>query len=441
MVEFLTVPTANFTDIMPPDEETLAGWLANAQARFMNPERRDFSVLLAVPEDLVDSVAVTPEEIQQFYEQRQAEFQVPERRSLIVLRADDKETADKLVSAMRSGATATAAAAGAGIDPIPLESVTQDALSRSLPELSGPAFALADGAVTDPVQLPLGWYVAALTKLEPMISRQLEDVRPALEQELRLDKAADRLYSMVDRLEDALVSGAPLGDIASRFGLKVQQINGADVTGTLADGSQLPTLPGLRQILVQAFNLPSGQTGRLSETGSGGYFVVRVNAVTAARPQALDEARPQVLAAWMDEKRQQAARDLAAAIRDEIQGGASLSAVAQARSLPVTTPSAIRRDVPPPQAVPAAIVAGAFELAENALAIVDTPSGVAVIRLLRIEPPDPAEAPSEVRELSEQIGQSFGRDFVRQFGRSLRDEIPVRLHPEVIDRLAGPGLN
>ena len=79
---YIAVPIDAITDIPEPTAEELAQFHEDHQAQFTAPEYRSLTFITLQPEDLLDEIEVSDEEVEAAYQNRIAEFRTPERRTV-----------------------------------------------------------------------------------------------------------------------------------------------------------------------------------------------------------------------------------------------------------------------------------------------------------------------------------------------------------------------
>jgi len=433
VAEVIDIPAARFNDIPEPDEGALSKFHREHPDRFMRPETRDMVVLKLTTDDVMDEVSASDEEIAQLYQARITDFRQPERRTLVMVQANDEETAHRIADAAKESGDITAAAAAAGTEAIPVERATREQLFPE--EVREPAFATPEGGVAGPLQTPLGWYLVGVKEVQPATEKTLAEVREQLSQTVRREKAAERLYDMANRIEDALAGGATLEETAERNQLRLERIQGVDATGRVAGGAQAPAIPGLAQVLGTAFSQDQGTTSRLLESREGTYYAVRVDGITRSALPPLAEIRDQVAAAWKAEEQMRRAGDLARSLVGEIEGGKSLESVAATHGLNTATTQPLSRS-PSGSPLPPSIHSRLFEMKSGGLTLAESPGGWAIARLVEVQAADPAASEPQVRQLSEQVDQTMARDLLAQFTGALRQAIPVDINRRAIEELA-----
>lgn len=158
-----------------------------------------------------------------------------------------------------------------------------------------------------------------------------------LKDKARVD-ALQKLATSTGDLARALGDGATLADAAAAQGAEVRTTPafgpGGSTTGALTDldGEVVPAAAAV------AFRLPAEPGNfEIIELGQDGYAVIEVAAVEAARPLTFEEARADLRAGLIEQKRTTAVREAAdkaiAGIREKMAAGTSFSDAAKEAAL------------------------------------------------------------------------------------------------------------
>ncbi len=432
VAELITLPNAAIGDVGLPDEAEQTRYYEDHQVRYTAPEYRAISVARLSADALAKDIPVSEEELRAAYDERAGEFGTPERRTIAMALVDDEAKA-KAIAAEAKAKGLTAAAKDAGVEPVTLDGIARN----DLPELGDVAFALEPGAVSEAVRSGLGWHVLTVTAVEPGSTRSFDEVRGQLLAELQTDKALDSVYSIANRVEDQLASGAPMDEVAQSQGLTVTRIAAVDSSGKAPDGKDAAAdLAGMPQILATAFQLASGATSPLTEGAGNVFYAVRVDGVTPAALRPLAEVRDQVIAGWQDEKRAALAADRAGEIAARLKqgaGGAAQGIAAEAGATAATSAPFTRSDRAV-EGLTGELVRKLFDAAPGDVVTGARDDAQVIARLKEVIPADPAAPEAAVAAVESGVGQGMVSDVMTQFGNALRTRYPVEIHRDRIDQ-------
>jgi peptidyl-prolyl cis-trans isomerase D len=433
VAEVVRVADAQIDLIPQPTEEELIAFHSEYAARFTAPEYRELTAVVLRVEDLAKEIAVSEDEIQAAYAQRAAEFGVPENRTLQQMVFATREEAEQAYAMIAEGADFTQVAeekAGLSADAIDVGEVARHEM---LPQLANVAFALAEGAVSPPVQSPLGWHLIKVTSIAPAQDQPMDEVREQIATDLAEQKAADSLYRVGNDLQDALGGGDSLEEAASRLNLPLLRLPQVDAQGLDGEGNRVPDVPN--QMIEKAFTLSLGEESFLTDYDMDGYFIVRVDQIMAPAVRPLDAVRDQVAEGLIAERRVQAARTEAENLAEVARAGGDLSARAAAQGFPVVTTAPFTRtgedaaDLPPP------LIEALFASEQGEPVVVRGGDAAYVAQVTDIIPAEPAAAPDRVAALADDLEASIGTDLIVQYLNELRQRYPVAVNPRVMDEL------
>ncbi|MBC7905437.1 MAG: peptidyl-prolyl cis-trans isomerase [Rhodospirillaceae bacterium] len=407
----------------PETAQLEAYYKAHAQ-RFVAPEFRALTVLLAKPADVASQIEVTSDMVTDTYQARSDEFQTPERRQMAQLVLADQAAADKAGQLVASGKDLAAVAKELNGKVVDLGIVEK----RDLPdELAEAVFALRQGATGQPVRTPLGWHVAQVTKVTPGHVRTLAEVKGMIEADLRREKAMDKLSEMANQIEDSLGGGATLEEAASRFSLRVLKVPAMDAQGKTPAGKPVAELPKGDTFLDVAFHTDQGTESQLTEVEGDGYFLVRVDQVTPPQPKPFLEVKSEVLSAWQSERRHDQAKERAEKVAELFKAGKSAAEIASSVSAKAQTTQPFTREGAETAGLPPALVSDLFKAQVGSIAISATQGGWVVARLAKVIPFDPAQQPRDSDAAQRRISAAVAGDLVDQYLSALNASIGVKV--------------
>lgn len=419
----LLVADAAMKDIPAPQPADLAKFHQDHQDRYQAPEYRKITVVRN---------RISDDEVAQEFKAHPDLYAAPGKRQFLTFTVLDEAAAKKAVADILAGGDfAQVAKKASGADAIDTGLIDKAAM---LPEMAGPAYSAADGAVVGPIQTALGWQIAKVLKVEPNQSRKLEEVADEIRRNLA--QTSD-IASAANQLDDALAGGASLEDAAKKLNMAIETFPAVTQQGMDASGKPIGELIGTPQLLPTAFSTDTGQDSTQIDDGAGGYFIVRVDAITPAALRPLDQVKDKVLADWQAEARDKAAHDAAAKIVDRIKLGEDLTAIAKSLGVALTVTSPFTRDTgDEANGVSPALANLLFAVKKGQAATAPNDSatnpGHVVGVVTDIQPANPASDADGTKKLSTELTSSLSDDIVIEFRNALQRTIPVKLEPQAI---------
>ena len=436
IAETIVVSDSTQQKISEPDQPTLIGYHKDKASLFTAPEYRALSVVRLDAADLAGEILVANNEVKEAYEARVDEFTTPETRNvkqMIVAEEADAKRASEALSQGRDFAAVAMEIAKMDATAIDLGRVGR--ADMPFPELTDAVFALKSGESSAPQKSPLGWHVFSVNGIQLGGTKTFDGVKDRLTKDIAMEKAIDSLFELANKLEDSLGGGATLEETASQLNLKVVKFDAVDRSGKGKDSKPISNLPGGDFIGI-AFSTEEGAESPLSETGNDGYFVLRVDGITAPVLKPLDTIKAEVIQAWKDEKRAEKSKQAATAIVARVNSGTLLNAIASEMGLEImTSPALTRQPGKNSGGLPQPLVDKIFSLSKGEAAMARSGSGYAVGRLKEVTTAVPAADKEGLDKISDQLGLALQEDIFTQLAGGLRDRYGVTVNRQAIDGL------
>ena len=422
---------------MPTDEQLKKVYDDQSQ-RFTAPEYRKITYVHLDPKLLMDDVAATPEELQAAYDANAPSYIKPEQRTVQQMVLTDEAKANEAAQMLLQGqdfmkvATEVAEMEPAAVN---LGSITREGL---LPDLAKVAFEIDEGAYAGPVKSPLGWHILKITKIDKGFTKTLDEVRDELTKIVKHEHAIDALYDLSTRFEDQIGGGATLEEAGASVGSPAVTIVAADRDGKAPGGEKAAGVPeGLASLLPIAFAAERGIESELTEAGDKGFFMLRVDGITAPALRPLADVRDEVIAAWKDLERIKSAEKQAKELAQLVDGGTAFSALAGVVPASIETVGPLARAERDKAPVP--VIAAMFKLQPNKAGIARIGNDYAVVYLRDVIAPASGEGIMSLNEVDDQLDQDVGRDLSAQLIEAMRSELGVTVNQRVFDAVIKPG--
>lgn len=439
-VTFYSLKPSLVSNVPQPDEAQIKEYYESHGQDFTAPEFRTISYV-TITSGSVGAVKVPDEEIKAFYNDHIDNYNRPERRKVEQLLYSSQETAYKARALLKSGRPIEQIARETG-------ALNQGSLSLGMVErhnilenAAEAVFTLPDGGITDPVQSAFGWHIFRVTGIEPPSVAPLEEVRPALEKELKQRKADEALGTMVNQLQDALAGGMPLQEAAREFGLKVTTIGPVNRQGETLDNAKSTEIPDLDNFLEVAFKTDEKTESPLATSKGGVSYIVRVDKTIPERLRALDEVKGLVVSNWQRDERGKRLAALAKEIGDRFAQPADRAAVIAKYNLQAVSTTMIKRNthVAGDLSLPAPLVADVFaRKPQEGTKAYQGRNGDYLLGVLASVVPagspekDPKLAAS-LAEIKNTLQAAAANEIVDQYTLYLEKKYPVSVHQQVIE--------
>ena len=398
------------------------------------PEKRQLRFLLVDESTIFESISPADEEVQQFYDANSSQYTTPGqvRASQILLRIGDQDEAE--VEA-RAAELAAEARGGADFAELAREHSQDEATAeaggdlgmfgrgRMVAEVEAAAFDMEVDAVSDPVKSAIGFHVLRVTEKQEETRQPLEEVREAIENTLKNERATTRADDLARAIAADVETPQDLERAASARGFELQE------SGFVGRGEPILGLGFAPQVSAEAFQLEEGEVVGPIQTPTGPAFVTVTGLQDPVIPP-LDEVREDVARDVRNRKALERAREEAEAAVGSLRDGEDFAAAAEAAGLNVGTSELISRGAAFPEVgVSAAVEQAAFELPVGGVSGILEAGGetLAVVRLVERED----VTPEQIAEASDAVRSDLLQSRRAEFYSAYMSRVQVQLGVDV----------
>ena len=442
--EYVHIDTARFeSTIQPTDEMVKVRFEANKE-RFRLPERRVLSYLLVDPVELRAKVLPTGTEVENYYRSNAAEFTTPPqvcgRHILVKVKQsagateghDDgaaKTLAEAALARLRNGEAFEKVAKEKSEDSSAQNGGSLGCFGRGqmVPEFESVAFSLKPGAMSDLVKSPFGYHVIKVdTKLDET-TVPLEQARKRIEAQLQDSKSRELAAQKAEAVALAVKSNQTLEQIAVAQGLTVKKSEPLQ----LGKGSGVLTSPVL---LSRAFELKVKETAKDGFQAGAGAAFIRVDEIQEPKIPELAEVKEDVRKDLVRSLGREMAREAAKALAKDAERTDLAKAALRAKVTRVETKGLVGRgqaftEIPQSSLLEDQV----FDLAEKRLSSpLDTPSGVAVVRVIEKKSSDESALVQQRDSIRESLVAAKKDRLFSSYLQTLTDRFPITRNAEAL---------
>jgi peptidyl-prolyl cis-trans isomerase D len=449
IADTLLVSAAAMTVGDKPTDDQLKKTYDDNIAAFTAPEYRAISAVVLTRADLVPLDSIDPAAVRAFYDENAASYRAPESRKISQLLFETKEQAEAARALMAPGDDLAKIATKAKIDP-PID-LGERPLNDSVFAMFGEAVKTPLNEISQPVQTDLGWHLLQVTGQTPESVKPFDMVRTEILRQLADDKSNDALYDATEKLEDEIAAGSPFDEAAKISGGRYVKLDSIDAKGLNPTGSPVydaGQFGGVSQesFLKLAFTTPAGLESKLTEF-NGGFYVLKVDAVTPPTPKAMDQMRPEVVKLWQNQERALAAKAVAEKIAADLKPETTLTSLADndkrlsyAKLGPLTRfgESLTKDYVVDSKRVGPDMLTKLFAGKSGDVVVASVQGGYIVARLKEIAAPrtdgDMAMVYADAQRATR---DAVAQDLLAQFSNALAERYPVTLNTKAISDIGG----
>ncbi len=427
--QYVVIGATQAGEVPAPDAATLQAYFDANKAAFRAPEFRKLVVLTLSPQEQIGFQQVPDAQLDEEVARLR---ETSERRAIQQLTFQTPEDAEAAARKLKEGLSFEDLAKERNVTPADLSLGNLSRAQIADPAVRDAAFALAAGAVSEPVRGRFGTVLLKVTAIEPFNEGQ---AREQARMTIATTMARNAVNDLHDRIEKERSSGLPLADIAAKVGVSVTTVDAIDVQGRDPSEVQL-NLPGASEFLPAAFRAEVGlENEPVNNRQSGLWVWYEVAGITPARDRTLDEVRAQVEARWREDEVKvrigKAADVMATALRE----GKTLAELAQPLNLEVKTTPALKRTATD-GVWGASTVQMLFATAKGQAANAPAADGIDRVVFVTTEIALPADATLDQRT-RDQLSQSIEDDVLAQYIARLQRDFGTTVNRTLLNRAVG----
>jgi len=369
------------------------------------------------PRAYVAKVEIFDDEISEYYAEHPDEFQNPktvEARHILI--KVEPNAPDKEVAETREKIEDILKKARGGQDFAELAKQYSDGPSKSkgghlgsfrreamVKPFSDKAFAMQAGEISDPVRTRFGWHIIKVEKVNEASVTTLADAREKIRKKLADEDAKLLAYDGAEAVFDKTFEGDRLETVAADNQLVVHTTDFFTRGDGPAKGVQ-----DKAAFATAAFELPEGEISEIQDFGDGYYLMEIIEKRPAQIPE-LSAVEKKVRTDLVKEKKDENARKDAEAFLAALKDGADMATASKEFDLKVQNTGFFKRnDAIPNIGYERSISSAAFELSEqNNLPpeILAGPKGYYVIKFKQRQAPALADFDKEKEDIRNRLLQ------------------------------------
>ena len=433
-VRFALLPASRYASGVQVSDADVAAWYHSHAADYMSQDAVDLQYAQLQLATVAAQVAVTPQDLQAYYDKNKSRYSQPEMRHahhILISVADPKDPksdaaalakAKQILSELQAGQDFGALAKKYSADPG--SAVKGGDLGWAERSVYVPAFAAAlfgmkqPGLYPEPVKTQFGYHIIRLDAIRPAQVPPLAQLRSEIEPLYRREQASSVFGDRQDQLQQALDNGASnLAALAKQFDMSSGEIK--DFTSTTG-GAPLGNKPELLSAVFSDDALTGGRIIGPLALDNDRVVIFQVLAHHPPAPEPIASVRQQIVAAITRSRSSAAALAAANAAVRQLQGGTPFDAVAKDLGVSAAPPAFIARE---DQQVPAQVRSAAFAAPHpgarpdyEALSLDD--GDAALIEVSAIKPGEPGANQTTDQQL---VDDYLKRDSDAEFSAYLLD--------------------
>lgn len=436
---YFIVTTADSEVPAPTDDEIKKEYEANPDA-YTAPEFRAVAIMKAEPADIAAKITLTDQDLADGYEKYKAEYFTPEKRTILQITFPTLEAAQAAQAKLTAGADFLALAKELGFTEADVTFADKTKADFIDPAIADAAFALAQGAVSQPVKGALSTALLKAQSITPEHQQTLDEVKQQLSDRLKLEQAMEQIQSTYDAVEDARAAQTSFEEIAAKAGIPFQLVAATDAQGKDKTGAAV-AMPHVEEVLKATFSSDVGVENDAISLDNG-YVWYEVREVVPAALRPLDEVKDQVKAAVVAAKVKALSEEKAKKLVERARAGTTLEALAAEAKATVQTAQGLKRTEQGDSFNRAAVMA-LFSVPDKGFAYAVEPDGRGA-RVMQSEPvllPAFDAASPDAKSIAKQLEPQMSNDMLDAYLAALKDQAGVRVNEALWQQIAGQQTN
>jgi len=415
-INYLQFSNKQFMADVSVNDEEISEYFKNNQARYMHPETVSISYVELKGADLVENIPGDEEAVRRLYDEYVGSLAGKEKRKarhiLINVGPDaDAETqqakkleADDLIARISKGESFADLAKEKSQDPGSASKggdLGWVSKGMMVPEFEAALFKLKKGEVSAAVKSSFGYHVIQLDDIQAEKVDSFEAKQASLVGQYKAQLLEDRFYEKSELMATtAYENDQSLLEVADALGLSIK----TTPAFTRAKGVGVALNEKIRQAAFESAVLSEGRNSEIIELEKNHALVLRVDVHTEAKPKALDEVRPQIVASIKAEKAQQNSQAAALMALAKLEKGEAIDSKEVKGAAELVKLGVVKRDS---TSGDQRIIREAFTMSrpvnnKPVYKVVDLATGSAVVELKSVSKPEKATT-EQLQALSRQL--------------------------------------
>ncbi len=437
VAEYVVLQMDAIGQVSEPSEEELRKFYDQAPNIFTEPERRSATLIILDPQKLASSIVLLDDEVREEYEAIQDNFIQEETRNVDQLVLSDDEEIAKSTALLGVGKTFDEVAKALGQTPEDTDLGTVTRGNFIAPELGDIAFELNEGENSGIQEGPLGSVILRVRKISPQTQKSFASVRAVIKEQISLEKAAEEVILLSEKIEDERAQGTTLEGIARAYPLELVQIDQIDIKGQNKQGNKPEIFTRLTDLQTILFESELGQELPSIETLQGGVYWLRMDGIKPSRISSFEDVRKEAHDQWQAQERRALLEGLAEHFIEKGNQGKSLTALTnELGKSPLTSPPLLRSTSN--ETFSREAVAKLFETKEGHFTYgkVGFGESLIVMRLMQINVPV-AKTTLEYGQIIAAQAERLNENLVNQLLFALQDDYGVTVDQQVLNDNTG----
>ena len=273
-----------------PDKKIIFKYFNENKKNYFFDERRSFSYIFVNLDYLKKKINVGEDDILVAYNNQKQDFLIPEKRKVEQLFFDSEEIGKKALNSINEkNKFEEIAKKGKNVTYITLGLVEKEQL---FDEFAEPVFKLKENEFTKLIKTSIGWHILKVTKIIKKKSKELNEVRNTIKENIALDKAYDEFDIILNEVEDKITNSSSLEEISNKLNLDLVNVKLLEKKSFF--NSELNDEIKINNFYKEVYERELNSDLFIEEIEDG-FFIVRVDEIVNDQLKTFEEAYNDVI--------------------------------------------------------------------------------------------------------------------------------------------------
>lgn len=332
---YTTITRSEMEKTIELNDEQIETYYQDNSSQYRTEEQVKVEYITLSVDDFSAQVEIKEEDLKALYDETVAEMEVTEERkaSHILIVVDDETTEEAAIEKLNS--VKVRISSGESFETLAKEFSDDPGSAQQGGDLGfagkgtyvepfeDALFSMNTGDLSEPVVTQFGVHLIKLVEIRTQDIPTYEELKPRLEQDLRLAEAQTDFVAAGEELANSAFSADTLKEVADELSLELVTSELFTRDGGADQVTSNPQVIG--QVFAQDF-IEEGRASDLIELSDEQSLVIRVVDHVIPETLPLDQVKDQVVSALTNKLAQQKARDMADTLLGHLRAGSDLDA-------------------------------------------------------------------------------------------------------------------
>jgi peptidyl-prolyl cis-trans isomerase D len=440
--DLIKINKSDYIEGIEVSEADIAAHYSDKQDQYMEADRISISYVEISLDQIAEGVTVSADKVQEIYDDNVESYISPETREtrhilLSTTSGEDDDAqlakAQEIFDQLSNGADFAELALANSQDPGSKNnggSLGEVEIGTMVPEFEEAAFALAEGAISQPVKSQFGYHIIRVDKILGGVAQSFDEVKFDIEQEERDRIAEDRLLENVEQLRNVVFEQpGSLDGAAALLNLEVRETE----LFSRESGQGIASNESIRAAAFSELVSVDGLNSEPIELSDGVYVALRKLSFVASAPKALETVSAQIKSSLLDSRASEAAKLAGDSVLQKAE--LSWNELANDESLEIashTISMIANDDNVAPDVLREVLKIQLGDAATKVTSFTGSNGDFNIVRLNKIAPGNVAAVSEQIKEstrrlIAQRNGSSLFQSYLKGLSEDLNDEINQEL--------------